>query len=299
LAASLPERIRDLQLLENTYYRAMQDIDRRTQEHLQLLLDTIDQQEKWLDDLDSDLRDFRIEVMSRFTKSIEHSEKGKETRQIPFGLYADLEEAFRGSREDIISRLKTYLPLLQESMTATQNAPVVDLGSGRGEWLELCAQEGVKALGIDFNPLFVKQCREKGLTIQESDVFEFLDATEKNSLGLVTAFHLIEHLSPLRLAVFVEQVHRALAPGGIAIFETPNPENVLVGSHNFYVDPTHGNPIPPVTAAFLLERCGFEQVKIERLHPDERRSFSDEELNQLLRGPQDYAVIGYKGTSAS
>lgn len=299
LTIHLPMVVRNFQVMENAYHRALVNLNQRANEHenrlnkvhLQL------EEERFQDkELDFKLRDLRIEVDNHLAKLADNSFINKRSDEVSFSLYAELENTFRGLREDIHNQLKVYLPLLHETMDTTQNAPVIDLGSGRGEWLELCAHENIEAKGVDYNPLFVDQCRSLGLLVEHADVFEFLAKTKKESLGFVTAFHLIEHLGPSRLVVFIQQVYRALTPGGVAIFETPNPENLLVGSHFFYLDPTHNNPIPPQTAKFLLEWCGFERVKVERLHPYEWHHFEDDHLDTLLKGPQDYAIIGYKGT---
>jgi len=55
-------------------------------------------------------------------------------------------------------------------------------------------------------------------------------------------------------------------PGGLVIFETPNPENIFVGACNFYIDPTHQRPLPPVMTQFLFESGGFSDVEIHRVN---------------------------------
>jgi 2-polyprenyl-3-methyl-5-hydroxy-6-metoxy-1,4-benzoquinol methylase len=213
---------------------------------------------------------------------------------VPMEFYNDLENAFRGSREDILSRLEVYLPLLHDAVKTSGGGGVLDMGCGRGEWLELCGREGISALGVDTNLKFVEFCREHGLQSENADVFDYLPQQEESNLSMVTAFHLIEHLAPMKLMALIHYSLRALKPGGVVLFETPNPENLNVGSHRFYIDPTHRNPIPPITGSFLLQHGGFEQVEILRLHPEEGERYGDERLNTLLLGPQDYAVIGRK-----
>jgi len=89
-----------------------------------------------------------------------------------------------------------------------------------------------------------------------------------------------------------------LRPGGIAIFETPNPNNVLVGATNFYLDPTHRNPVHPQTLQYLVEARGLIQVETMMLHPypEEMRIPEDTPVarifNEYFYGPQDYAVVG-------
>lgn len=217
-----------------------------------------------------------------------------EPANVPIEFYSDLENAFRGSRDEIVSRQKSYLPLLQEARENADGGGVLDLGCGRGEWLEICAEEKIQAVGVDTNPKFVDLCRSYDLEVELADVFDYLPELEDASLSMVTAFHLIEHLQPMQLMALIAQVRRVLRPGGVVLFETPNPENLNVGSHRFYIDPTHRNPIPPITGSFLLQYGGFAQVEVLRLHPEAGESFGDERLNTLLLGPQDYAVIGRK-----
>ncbi len=91
-----------------------------------------------------------------------------------------------------------------------------------------------------------------------------------------------------------------LRPGGVAIFETPNPENVLVGAHAFYLDPTHRNPVPSALLSFLVEQQGFADVTVLPLRgvpPEQHVKESTEvaaRFNDYFYGPLDYAVIGWK-----
>jgi SAM-dependent methyltransferase len=103
------------------------------------------------------------------------------------------------------------------------------------------------------------------------------------------------------LVKLLDETVRVLKPGGVAIFETPNPENVLVGSHNFYLDPTHRNPLPSATVKFIAEARGLCRIEIMNLHPyPESYRVEDAGLNIAKRfneyfyGPQDYAVVGWK-----
>jgi O-antigen chain-terminating methyltransferase len=98
----------------------------------------------------------------------------------------------------------------------------------------------------------------------------------------------------------IDEARRVVRPGGVVLLETPNPENLITGACNFYIDPTHRNPLPPALVAFLLQARGFERVEIDRRHPGDPSLLlqSNEQaisgpLNQLLFGPQDYAAIGY------
>jgi O-antigen chain-terminating methyltransferase len=174
------------------------------------------------------------------------------------------------------------------------------LGCGRGEWLEVLKEEGLKAHGVDINRILVEQCREYGLDVVEGELIHYLQSLPGSSHGAVTGFHIIEHLELKLLLNLIDETIRILKPGSVAIFETPNPENVLVGSCNFYLDPTHNKPLPSPMMKFLAEARGLCRVEILNLHPRTNPSKingSDlvERFNEYFYGPQDYALIGFKG----
>lgn len=213
-------------------------------------------------------------------------------------LYAELEDKFRGSHEEIKERFRTYLPYIK-SLIITDDMPVVDLGCGRGEWLELLKEEGYRALGIDTNSVLLDRCRARGLEVVDSDALQYLRGLPDNSLSAVTGFHIIEHLEIEVLMKLLDEIVRVLHPGGMVIFETPNPENVLVGSNYFYFDPTHRNPLPSLLMNFLLTSRGLHRIEVMNLHAwDQARIGGKNALtarfNELFYGPMDYAIAGWK-----
>lgn len=213
-------------------------------------------------------------------------------------LYAELEDKFRGSHEEIKERFRTYLPYIR-SLVITDDMPIVDLGCGRGEWLELLKEEGYRALGIDTNSVLLDRCRERGLEVVDSDALRYLRGIPDNSLSAVTGFHIIEHLEIEVLMKLLDEIVRALHPGGMVIFETPNPENVLVGSNYFYFDPTHRNPLPSLLMNFLLTSRGLHRIEVMNLHAWDQARISGKNaltarFNELFYGPMDYAIAGWK-----
>jgi O-antigen chain-terminating methyltransferase len=213
-------------------------------------------------------------------------------------LYAELEDTFRGSPEEIKERFKAYLPHIK-SLVVTDDTPIADLGCGRGEWLELLKEEGYRALGIDNNQVLLDRCRARGLEVIESDALQYLRGRPDNSLSAITGFHIIEHLQIDVLMSLLDEIVRVLHPGGVVIFETPNPENVLVGSNYFYFDPTHRNPLPSLLMKFLLEARGLHRIEVMNLHAwDQARISGKNQLttrfNELFYGPMDYAIAGWK-----
>jgi 2-polyprenyl-3-methyl-5-hydroxy-6-metoxy-1,4-benzoquinol methylase len=211
-------------------------------------------------------------------------------------FYLTLEDQFRGTREDIKRRLEVYLPYVTGR---NSEEGVLDIGCGRGEFLELLREKAVRAEGVDFNRVLVERCREMGLEVAEAEALAFLRQRKANSYAVVSAIHVVEHLPFRALIALLDEVLRVLRPGGLAIFETPNPENVLVGSVNFYTDPTHRKPLPSPLMQFLVEMRGFCHVEVLKLHPYPDHYKLDgsplaDRLNELLYGPQDYAVLAYK-----
>jgi len=214
-------------------------------------------------------------------------------------LYVSFEDQFRGTRADIKERLRVYLPVLREAGIGTEQMPILDIGCGRGEWLELLRDEGLLARGVDINRILIAKCREHGFEVSEGDAIASLRCLPDARVGAVTGFHLIEHLPFDILITLLDETVRVLKPGGVAIFETPNPQNIVVGSCTFYLDPTHRNPIPSPMVQFLAEARGLCRVEIWNLHPfPEAWKVSGSELaarfNDFFYGPRDYAVLGWK-----
>jgi ubiquinone/menaquinone biosynthesis C-methylase UbiE len=214
-------------------------------------------------------------------------------------FFASFDEHFRGDRQKVKQRLRTYLPLIREYGAGNENAPILDVACGRGEWLELLKEENLRAIGFDTNSVLVSQCREGGLDVVQSELIQYLHGVADGSLGAVSAFHIVEHLSVEDLIAFLDHTLRVLRVGGLLLLETPNPENVLVGSCNFYFDPTHRNPIPSPVLKFLVESRGFVIVQVFELNPsDEKPLTGDSELvrrfNQYFYGPMDYAIVARK-----
>jgi SAM-dependent methyltransferase len=222
--------------------------------------------------------------------------------------YGEFETAFRGSRDTVRERQKTYLEDVLPLRSLS--APVVDLGSGRGEWLELLRDHDVSAYGVDTNELFREQNRERGLDVKHEDALAHLRGLPESTLAVLTAFHLIEHLAPEDLIELVDAALRVLRPGGLLILETPNPMNLEVGASTFHIDPTHRKPVHPMWLEFLLTTRGFVDVELRYLNPapevqlkvpsadgggdPERLRTFVQQANDVLFGPRDYAAIARK-----
>ena len=212
--------------------------------------------------------------------------------------YLAFENAHRASARDMRAGFQAYQPLLDSLKAKDQPMSALDLGCGRGEWLLFLAEQGFDARGIDASLAMVAHCQAQGLKVNECDLLQALQLQPDGSLNLITAFHVAEHLDFASLYSLVAQAWRVLKPGGALLLETPNPENPLVGSHTFYHDPTHRNPLTPSALGFLLGYHGFERLDVLRLNPYPESArvpgedLLTERINGLLCGPQDFAVVG-------
>lgn len=215
-------------------------------------------------------------------------------------FYLAFEQKYRGSRDEIKRRLSVYTPFLDSIYEATGVKRAIDVGCGRGEWLELVSEKGFEALGVDISERMVKTCRDKGLLAKKVDALKYLQETPSERLGVISAFHLVEHLPFPHVLTLVKEAHRCLAPGGLLIIETPNPENLQVGANSFYLDPTHIRPLPPLLLEFVADFFLFSRTKLLRLN--ERSSLHDGGevgLIDVLSGPSpDYAIVAQKSGGA-
>lgn len=225
--------------------------------------------------------------------------------ELPSGaddLYEALEDTFRGGFHEIKERLRVHLP---DILAVASSGGVVDVGTGRGEWLELLREAGVDAYGVDNNAAAVERCQLRDLKVVQADAIEHLAGLPDGSVAALTGFHVAEHIEFDALIELIDQAARVLVPGGILLLETPNPLNLAVGAASFYVDPTHMRPLHPQLLEFLMSARGFEGVDVRYLHPSLPLKLPQEsddairglqplvdQLNQLLFGAQDYAVLG-------
>ncbi len=184
-----------------------------------------------------------------------------------WAFYAAFEDRYRGSFDEIKQRVADYLPYVCGYAHDAIGLPVIDLGSGRGEWLSLLRENNIVGVGVDQNPVAVDLAKSQGLDVTLGDAFEFLSAMKNGSACAATAFHLVEHLPwELQLRLFTE-THRVLAPGGQFIVEWPNCENIMVATQYFWFDPTHVKPLPVQLASFMAEFAGFTEIEVKRFRP--------------------------------
>ncbi|MCG5495835.1 class I SAM-dependent methyltransferase [Ectothiorhodospira variabilis] len=226
-----------------------------------------------------------------------HVDGGDQKRLM--GWYQAFEDAFRGPPEVIRERLRVYLPYIVNA-PVQPTSPLLDLGCGRGDWLSLLAETGISARGVDTHPDALVRAEAQGLLVTRASAVEYLAGLPNASLGAITAFHLLEHLPFETLLQLLEEAHRVLEPGGVFIFETPNPENLSVGACHFYADPTHQKPLLPEVMAFTLAHVGFTAIETLRLNPVASEHHIQEQgnlphrFNTLFYGPRDFALVAKK-----
>jgi O-antigen chain-terminating methyltransferase len=223
--------------------------------------------------------------------------------------YFGFEERFRGSEADLKERQSAYVEYFKGA------DPVLDIGCGRGEFLELLREAGIKAKGVDLDLDMVLFCQEKELDVMREDAYAYLESLPDESLGGLFAAQVVEHLKPSRVIELVNLCHRKLQSGAVMIFETPNPVCLAVFARSFYMDFSHIRPIHPEAMKFLFESTGFQDVQLKFSSPVEPSMrippLSDvaanaktveefnrgiERLNDLLYGFQEYAAIGRKSS---
>lgn len=214
-------------------------------------------------------------------------------------FYREFEDRHRGSRDLIKGRLNIYKQFIKPLLDIEKNPQAVDLGCGRGEWLEILGEMGIAAVGVDLDQGMLVACAERGLIGIHGDAIKYISSLESNSQLVISAFHVVEHISFESLQKLTEEAYRVLQPGGVLILETPNPENVYVSTCNFYLDPSHIKPIPPDLLFFIAKYCGFARAKIVRLQESAQILHSQGlTLNDVLGGASpDYAIVAQKEAS--
>lgn len=217
----------------------------------------------------------------------------------PDDFYFALQGRFQSNEPKDRTRLEMYQSLIRNLDPAPPDGMWLDIGCGRGRWLQLTAAAGHGALGLDANPQAVTECRTAGLEVEHADALAWLQRAGDRSLSVITAFHVLEHWPFEYTLNFVYQAARTLQPDGVLLVETPHAANLLMASQEFWLDPTHRRPIPIKLMEFLFEYCGLRIVHRLELNPrleDEKLPMTELEfvsrLNDLLYGPQDYGLMG-------
>ena len=227
--------------------------------------------------------------------------------------YVGFEDCFRGSRDAIRARFESYVPLFEN------RSPVLDVGCGRGEFLDLLTSSRIVARGIDLNHEMAEACRARGLDVTEADAVGYLSTLDDASLGGIFSAQVVEHLEPSYLLRFLELSFHKLRPGGRVVLETLNPACWVAFFDSYIRDITHVWPLHPETLKYLVIASGFSGATIEYRSPvreeDKLQAFAApatgapaladlaeafnanvEKLNARMFTYLDYAVTGDKAS---
>ncbi len=211
--------------------------------------------------------------------------------QMPTGVpYLAFEHHFRGPRELIKKRHGAYIPYFED------RGLVLDIGCGRGEFLELVQERGMVGRGLDLDPGMVEFCQNLGFDVFQGDAIPYIESLPDSSLGGVFMGQVIEHLSLADLGHLILVIASKLAPGGTFVAETVNPR-CLRALANFFIDPTHVRPVHPGLAVFLADFAGLESVGILFSSPDGEAPpelFSTDFQPRGVETYMDYALIARK-----
>lgn len=216
--------------------------------------------------------------------------------------YLDFENNFRGSRAEIKDRQRQYLPYFQNKRK------VLDIGCGRGEFLELLSEEGIEAQGVDFYEDFVLYCTSLGLKATYDEGVHFLNGLEK--VDGIFAGQIVEHMTISQILELCDVAYKKLESGSYLVIETPNPTSLSIYANAFYIDPSHVKPVHPLTMKYILAKSGFTNIKIiytdnselaeiPMLQSDKIDNLDEfnkaiKRVSNLLFGSQDYAIIARK-----
>jgi 2-polyprenyl-3-methyl-5-hydroxy-6-metoxy-1,4-benzoquinol methylase len=206
--------------------------------------------------------------------------------------YGRFAERFRGSEEYVRRNQEFYRPFFAGRLN------VLDIGCGRGEFLQFMGDLGVPARGIDLSEESVARCRQTGSQAEQADVFEYLANQPDGEFDGMLVSQVVEHIPPEVLPELVRLCAAKLNAGGVLAIETPNPECLAIFATHFYLDPTHTRPVPHSLLAFYMEESGFGQIEVHPLSPAAESIPEVAELPESFRerffGGLDYAIIGRK-----
>ncbi len=229
-------------------------------------------------------------------EKIEESEKEEILSIIELADYSSFERRFR-KEEELKKSLKSYIKYFPE------NGLILDLGCGRGEFLEVLEKNGRFGIGVDIDDGMVKIAKRKGLKVYKDDLLTFLEKREDNSLDGIFSSQVIEHLKYSEIKKLINLSYKKLKNGGTLIFETVNPLSWFSFSQIFLLDPTHKTAVHPELMRFLFEKNGFSSVEIIFSVPpdiklketeDSTMNYNIDLLNKYLFSETNFAIKGKK-----
>ena len=283
-------------------------------DHADLLYQELDKRVGTLQ-VDSVEQEESIRSMQTSLRSLHHladalksaPKKGRSAAPSDEYRYFHFEEDFRGPREQVRAKFQDYVAHYRTGL----NGPVLDLGCGRGEFLELLRDAGIAGVGVDSNASMVQKCRAMGLDVHTGDLLEFLQSQKEDSLGGIFCSQVVEHLPPDYLMKLLDAAYVRLRAGAPILLETVNVGSAFAFLQVYTKDLTHRTPIHPDTLKFIVNATGFRdpqilftspvpapvQLKVFSQPADETQAVFNQnmaKLNRLLFDPQEYAVLAFK-----
>ncbi len=293
--------------LEQTINRLGDEKD-ELEEKVNLLEKTLHQQGDFIAEVNGEVQHLKVRERMQYTAAAEgKSDNTQVSQKNVYDIvdYENFENHFRGTKEEIRAKQEEYLPYIKKGSS------VIDLGSGRGEFLELLKENGFDACGVERYEKFATETANRGLNVVQADAIEYIKQLENESVGTITAFQVAEHLDTVQLLELIITAYEKLEKGGVLIMETPNPRCLSIYTNSFYLDSTHTKPIHPKAMEYYAEVAGFSHVST--LYTKSSRvpyelplipegTFDDTQkynngislLSDLIWGSQDYALIAKK-----
>ena len=278
------------------------------EEKVNLLEKTLHQQGDFIAEVNGEVQHLKVRERMQYTAAAEgKSDNTQVSQKNVYDIvdYESFENHFRGTKEEIRAKQEEYLPYIKKGSS------VIDLGSGRGEFLELLEENGFDACGVERYEKFATETANRGLNVVQADAIEYIKQLENESVGTITAFQVAEHLDTVQLLELIITAYEKLEKGGVLIMETPNPRCLSIYTNSFYLDSTHTKPIHPKAMEYYAEVAGFSHVST--LYTKSSRvpyelplipegTFDDTQkynngislLSDLIWGSQDYALIAKK-----
>jgi len=279
---------------QNAYNQAMYDYTGQVTTHIGQLEKDISGIRRYIQKLDARLKKLEYKVLVNFPQGFD---------------YSQFEDQFRGPEGLVKERQKIYLDYLNKSLE------VLDIGCGRGEFLELLGENGFRAKGIDSSSQMVARCRAKGLDVEQAEAVSYIKQYG-GKLGNVFLSQIVEHMDykdtyTLLKAAWEKMVHEA-----VILIETINPGSFYAQSRAYVIDPTHVGLVSPETLSYTFQKVGFRNLRIIYKSPvpkAERLNLINENLgdrkldlviskinkdlekiDDIIFGNLEYAIMGVK-----
>lgn len=175
-------------------------------------------------------------------------------------------------RELTLQRARDKLGPLRRAGALRDGGRVLDVGCSSGAWLEVAAEHGMRASGVELGEATASAARERGLDVQTGTLEQALPGLGGERFDLITFWDVLEHLPDPRHELSIAA--GLLAPGGVVAATFPNVEGWYprltyrllarpTGIWEYPELPVHLYDFAPSTARTLFARCGLPQQDVE------------------------------------